>query len=155
MNRTRFSRRKFVSGAGVIGAGVAFSGRAFSQAADGLHIASNEYSWTVFFARENRDFKKSLDEGLRDVARSTLDGLEPFCEKPEEVDRIAPLLKKHGLEMRSLYVNSTLHDAAIADASIDQILAVARKAKTVGTRIIVTNPSPYGGEDPRTKMTSS
>ncbi len=151
MNLARFSRRNFLSAAAVIGGVTAVSVRssAESKTGKGLHIASNEYSWTVFYARENRDFKKSLDEGLRDVAQAGINGLEPFCEKPEEVERIAPLLKKHGLEMRSLYVNSTLHEADKADASIDQILAVARKAKAVGTRIIVTNPSPirWGGPE--------
>ena len=65
---------------------------------------------------------------------------------------MAPLLKKHGLEMRSLYVNSTLHDAAQADKSIEEVLAAAAKAKAVGTRIIVTNPSPlrWGGPENKT-----
>ena len=65
---------------------------------------------------------------------------------------MVPLLKKHGLEMRSLYVNSTLHDAAQADKSIEEVLAAAAKAKAVGTRIIVTNPSPirWGGPENKT-----
>jgi inosose dehydratase len=51
--------------------------------------------------------------------------------------------------MRSLYVNSVLHDPEQADASIAQVLAIGEKAKQVGTRIIVTNPSPirWGGPE--------
>jgi len=152
LKQSYLSRRKFVSNAAGIAGFAALSGfTGTTRASNRLHVASNEYSWTVFYARENRDFKQSLEAGLRDVERSRLNGLEPFCEKPEEVDRIAPLLKKHGLEMRSLYVNSTLHEPDKADASIEQILAVARKAKAVGTRFIVTNPSPIRWAGPENK----
>jgi len=63
-----------------------------------------------------------------------------------------PLLKKHGLEMRSLYVNSTLHDPAQVDKSMEEVLAAATQAKAAGTRIIVTNPSPlrWGGPENKT-----
>ncbi len=49
--------------------------------------------------------------------------------------------------MRSLYVNSVLHERQKADQSIDSVLAIAEKAKSIGTKIIVTNPSPiqWGG----------
>ncbi|MDP2897583.1 MAG: sugar phosphate isomerase/epimerase, partial [bacterium] len=89
------------------------------------------------------------DSGLREVAASGMDGYEPLVSAPGEIDRLGPLLKKHGLEMRSLYVNSTLHEAGRADKSIEEVLAIAEKAKGVGTRIIVTNPSPirWGGPE--------
>ena len=114
-----------------------------------LHLASNEYSWTVFYQRENRDFKGSLESALGDLTRSGLNGLEPSIEKTEEIDRLARLLKKNNLEMRSIYVNSTLHQPDQVNKSIDQILAIAEKAKAQGTRIIVTNPSPirWGGPE--------
>jgi len=76
-----------------------------------------------------------------------MDGYEPLANNPQEIDRLGPLLKKHGLEMRSLYVNSILHERNKADESIDAVLAIAEKAKGIGTKIIVTNPSPirWGG----------
>jgi len=115
--------------------------------AAGLHVACNSYSWTVFYGRESRDFNKSLDAGLADVAASGLDGFEPGATDPAQIDRLAPLLKKHGLGMRSLYVNSVLHEPDKAQASIASVLAVAKRAQSAGTRIIVTNPSPiaWGG----------
>jgi inosose dehydratase len=114
-----------------------------------LHVACNQYSWTVFYARENKDFNASLDEGLAEVAASGIDGFEPGVGGLGQIDPFLPLLKKHGLEMRSLYVNSTLHEPSQVDASIAQVLAAAAKVKTVGTRIIVTNPSPirWGGPE--------
>ena len=51
--------------------------------------------------------------------------------------------------MRSLYVNSILHERDMAQESIISVLAIARKAKELGTKIIVTNPSPirWGGPE--------
>lgn len=112
-----------------------------------LHVACNAYSWSVFYQRQGRNFDQSLDEGLAEVAASGLDGFEPSFADVAQVERLAPLLKKHGLEMRSFYVNSTLHEADRADESIRQILAVAPSAKEAGARIVVTNPNPlaWGG----------
>ncbi len=114
-----------------------------------LHLASNHYPWLVFYRREKRDFNASLDSGLAEVASSGVDGFEPIVTAPEQIDELAPLLKKHGLQMRSLYVNSVLHNPDELDKSIQQVLAIAGKAKGAGTRIIVTNPSPirWGGPE--------
>lgn len=51
--------------------------------------------------------------------------------------------------MPSLYVNSTLHQAAEAQKSIDTVLAIAEAARLIGTSIFVTNPSPikWGSND--------
>ena len=114
-----------------------------------LHLACNQYPWTVFYARDNRDFNQELDKGLSEVAASRFDGYEPLANNPQELDRLGPLLKKHGLEIRSLYVNSVLHERDKAQASIESVLAIARRAKELGTKIIVTNPSPirWGGPE--------
>lgn len=147
------SRREFLRGT-VLAAGLAAMPGAIETvakaAADKLHIACNQYSWGVFFQREGRDFAGSLDAGFAEVAASGLDGFEPGG--PEQIEQMAPLLKKHGLEMRSLYVNSTLHEPGGADKSIEDVLAAAAKAKAAGTRIIVTNPSPirWGGPQDKT-----
>jgi inosose dehydratase len=147
------SRRKFVKdvalagGALVIGANIADSAE---QNRDGkLHLACNQYPWTVFYARDNHDFNQELDKGLGEVITSGFDGYEPAANNPQELERLGPLLKKHGLEMRSLYVNSVLHERDKAQESIESVLAIAVKAKNLGTKIIVTNPSPilWGGPE--------
>jgi inosose dehydratase len=126
------------------------SGAVAKAAAGKLHVACNQYSWGVFYQREGRDFGASLDSGFAEVAASGIDGFEPGG--AEQIEQMAPLLKKHGLEMRSLYVNSTLHEAAQAGKSIEEVLAAAAKAKAAGVRIIVTNPSPirWGGPQDKT-----
>ncbi len=151
MTANRLARREFLYGVAAVGTVSELGGQpvAGNKPDRSLRIASNEYSWQVFYARDNRNFRQSLETGLRDVAESGLNGLEPSCESPQDIDRLAPLLTKHRLEMRSLYVNSTLHDPQKSDASIKQVLAVAERARSAGTRIIVTNPSPirWGGTE--------
>ncbi len=148
------SRREFLKGM-IMTTGLAVAAPAMgavARAGSGtLHVACNQYSWGVFYAREKKDFNASLDAGFADVAASGIDGFEPGVGGLAQIEPMIPLLKKHGLEMRSLYVNSTLHDAAQADKSIEEVLAAAAKAKEAGTRIIVTNPSPIQWSGPQNK----
>lgn len=145
------NRRDFVVTAAATGAGLLSWPRRRVCAAQAtekkLHLATNSYPWITFYRRDNKDFDGELDASLGAVAESGVDGFEPILNRPEDVARLGPLLKKHGLEMRSFYVNSLLHEAAQADQSIRDILAIARRARDVGSKIVVTNPSPirWGG----------
>jgi inosose dehydratase len=125
------------------------AGRVAAAPSEKLHVACNQYPWLMFYQREGKDFNKSLDAGLAEVARSGADGFEPMIGSPQQVDEMAPLLREHGLEMRSFYINSLLHQAEEVDKSIAQIVAAAEKAKRAGAQIIVTNPSPirWGGPE--------
>ena len=151
MSNDMISRRRFVKdlamAGGAVLAGGGAAGAVGRSGRERLHVACNSYSWLVFFRREGRDLNTELDAALGELAASQLDGYEPGANNPQELDRLGPLLKKHDLEMRSLYVNSVLHEPEKAEQSIESVLAIASKAKTLGTRIIVTNPSPiaWGG----------
>ena len=83
------------------------------------------------------------------IAATGIKGYEPIINSPTEFQDLGARLEKHGLEMRSLYVNSTLHEAAEVEKSATRILAIAHEAKKLGTEIIVTNPAPikWGGEE--------
>ena len=153
MSNNAISRRGFIKdlalAGGALAMGASSAGIAGQNRSGKLHLACNQYPWTVFYARDNRDFNQELDKGLSEVAASRFDGYEPLANNPQELDRLGPLLNKHGLEMRSLYVNSILHERDKAQASIESVLAIAHKAKELGTKIIVTNPSPirWGGPE--------
>lgn len=112
-------------------------------------IASNTYPWGTFAQREGRDFPLHTDESLAAMASSGVTGYEPIVESPAAFDGLAARLRRHGLRMRSLYVNSVLHDAARAEASMGEVLAIGRRAAETGTTIFVTNPSPirWGGPE--------
>jgi len=150
MNNDITSRRTFLGQIAAVAA-TTLSAKALAEDAKKLHIACNQYPWLVFYQREGKDFNKSLYAGLGELAKSGMDGYEPLVTDPTEIDTLRPLLGKNNLEMRSLYVNSVLHDPATADNSVEEVLTIAKKAKSIGTKIIVTNPSPIQWGGPQNK----
>ncbi len=151
-NHFLMHRRGFLFRAGVAAGGALLTARipaAGQTAGKRLHLATNQYPWFTFYRRDGRDFGASLDQSLQEVAAGGMDGFEPLVTDPKQLDALVPLLAKHKLEIRSLYVNSTLHLPDAARQSIESVLAIAQKAKQAGTRIIVTNPNPirWGGQE--------
>lgn len=114
-----------------------------------LHVATNTYPWGTFAKRESKEFVQHTDELFAQIASTGLTGYEPNIRAVAEFDGIAERLRQHGLEMRSVYVNSLLHNAEAAKTSIAEVLEVARKAAELGVKIIVTNPAPirWGGPE--------
>jgi len=112
-------------------------------------IATNTYPWFTFARRAEIELQLHADPLLSQIASAGIGGYEPIIKSPKEFDGLGNRLRESGLEMRPLYVNSTLHDPAKAEASIAGILAIAKRAKELGVRIIVTNPSPirWGGTE--------
>lgn len=143
MNRRDFLRSTAATGLALMARSLPAAG------AGGPHIATNTSPWGTFAQRDGGTFTLHTDEALAAVAAAGLAGYEPIINAPAEFDGLAARLKAHGLEMRSLYLNSTLHEEASAATSIAGVLAIARRAVEVGTRVIVTNPSPirWGGPE--------
>ena len=144
-------RRHFLTTAATT---VALASSGSLPAAPGVlrHVATNTYPWGTFAKRKGSSFPLHTDASLAAIAAAGLPGYEPAVNSPAEFDGLAERLARHGLEMRSLYVNSLLHDEARARQSHDEVLAIARRAVALGTRIIVTNPSPirWGGPENKT-----
>ncbi len=132
-----------------LGAIAAFSTFPMSADSPRLHIATNTYPWGTFAKRLGENWPLHSDDLLGRIASTGITGYEPAIFKLEEFEGLGDRLKKHGLEMRSLYVNTLLHEEHEAEKSIDSVLAIAAVAKELGTRIIVTNPSPirWGGPE--------
>lgn len=130
----------------------AVSGSLRAATGSAPHIATNTYPWGTFAKRAGGSFPLHTDDSLAAIASSGIVGYEPAIGSPAEFDGLAERLRRHGLEMRSLYVNSALHDATQAEKSIADVLAIARRAVEIGTKIIVTNPSPirWGGPENKT-----
>ena len=142
-------RRAFLGTAGA----AALAGPALSSAGEPqLEISTNTYPWGTFAARDGRPFDPRSDETLDAIAAAGLTGYEPALTDVTELDGLGPRLQARGLRMPSLYASSTLHDEALTQASIENVLRIARRAATMGTRIIVTNPTPirWGGPENKT-----
>lgn len=114
-----------------------------------LHFACNSYTWNTFYGREKKSWMADPDASLTDFVASGLTGYEPGMTNAADAVKLAPYLKKYKLDLRSIYVNSELHDPAEAQKSIDTAIAIAEAVKPLGTRIVVTNPNPikWGSAD--------
>ncbi len=113
-------------------------------------LATNIYPWLTFYRRQGRDFEADLEASIKEVKQSGADSFEPILSTPEKTDRLADVLTRNGVAMNSAYVNSTLHEKTAIQTSIDSVLKLANIAQArMGTKIIVTNPSPirWGGPE--------
>lgn len=110
------------------------------------HVSTNSYVWTTFARRDDEEFGSDWENDLKQVAKAGMDGFEPGIGSVAQLDEIADWLQRRGLEMRSMYVGTQLHEADGIDDRIGHVLTLAERARALcGTSIVVTNPDPLGG----------
>jgi inosose dehydratase len=149
-------RRTFLQSLAGLAALIPFTKTALAETKTGAAgqspIACNQYTWHTFYQRQGRNWSADLDASLADFAKSGIVGYEPSITSADEIQKLAPLLKKHKLEMHSLYVNSTLHKADEADKTLATVTAIADAARPLGLQVVVTNPSPikWGSSEDKT-----
>jgi len=146
-------RREFLAGMGVGAAALLWGGtlRAADKPADaGPHVAINQWSVGAMRGRDKKRPGISWDEELAELAACGINGLEAGLQTPEQADTLAAQLAKHGLEMRSVFIGCELLDAIAAEKDIPRVLALAKRAKALGTKIVVTNPSPLPNRQGKT-----
>ncbi|WP_439558977.1 sugar phosphate isomerase/epimerase family protein [Dyadobacter sp.] len=137
------NRRQFIESLTAVSAALA-SIPAFGEKQDrGQYpLSCNQYAWVTFYARDGKDWSANLDTSLADFASTGLKAYEPSLNNADEVARLLPLLAKYQLQMPSVYVNTSLHEAKEAAGSIDSVLKIANALQPAGTKIVVTNPNP-------------
>lgn len=137
------NRRQFLNTLAVsAGAAVLSEAARAEQTAAPFPLSCNQYSWITFYARDGKDWGKDPDASLAEFASTGLKAYEPAFNNADEVTKLLPVLKKHRLVMPSVYVNTSLHDAAEGAKSIESVLSIADALKPADTKIIVTNPNP-------------
>ncbi len=139
------NRREFLADTGLAAAAVLCSGiaaQAAAEPADRLHVSINQWSVGSVRRRDKQNAKIAFDDELAGLAAADIDGLEPGLGSADQVDALAAQLAKHGLQLRSIYTGSAVDDPANVDKELDRIIALAKRAKEAGTKIVVTNPRP-------------
>jgi inosose dehydratase len=145
MTKSLPNRREFLADAGLAAAAVLWSGTAAHAAdspGDRLHVSINQWSVGAVRSRDKQNPKIAFDAELAELAASGVNGLEPGVGSAEQVDALASQLTKHGLQLRSIYTGSAIDDPANVDQELERIIALAKRAKEAGAKIIVTNPRP-------------
>lgn len=137
------NRREFLAETGLAAAAVLCSGVAVKAAAepeDRLHVSVNQWSVGAVRGRDKQKAEITFDAELAGLAAAGVNGLEPGLGSADQVDALAAQLAKHGLQLRSIYTGSSVDDPASLDQELKRIIALAKRAKQAGTKIIVTNP---------------
>ena len=112
-----------------------------------LPISCSSYDWFTFYRREGKEWWQDPDACAAEFLQTGLTAIEPSLTSAEQAGQMIAMLKKHNIQLPSIYVNSVLHKATEGSKSIDTVLSIASEVKKYNTKIIVTNPSPlqWGG----------
>jgi inosose dehydratase len=140
----KLARRRFLAAMATAPAAAVMARAADSEASD-LHVSCQQVPWAIYQRREGGNF--DLEAAISGAAQAGLSGFEPIIGSPAQVERLARLLEKHKLQIRSFYVEAMLHDRAKAEASAAKILQIAQAAKRLEARIILVRPLPLPKEE--------
>jgi inosose dehydratase len=113
-------------------------------------VSINQWSVGAIRGRDKQHAGISFDAELAALAASRINSLEPGLGSADQVDGLFAQLAKHGLQMRSIYTGSSFADPPHVDKEITRIVALAKRAKEAGTKILVTNPSPLPNRQGKT-----
>lgn len=113
-----------------------------------LPISCSEYNWITFYERDGKNWGENPEANLAEFSASNIPGLELSLNHPDQLKKLIPYLKKHQIQLPSIYIGSSMHDESVAKKSSEMILEIGEIARTLGTEIIVTNPNPiqWGSE---------
>ncbi|MFT4568419.1 MAG: inosose dehydratase [Saprospiraceae bacterium] len=142
-------RREFIQSTSMVGMGSILN--PFDQPIFMLKkpmIAVQQYTWLSYLRREGITWNEDLDRFCQQLVDSGFSGFEPSFTQSSEVESFKAMLPKFNIWTSSMYVNSTLHDPDQIESSISNALSIAKVAKKMGIKIVVTNPSPIKWGDP-------
>ncbi len=109
---------------------------------NGFPLSSNSYNWTTFYAREGKNWGENPEADMAEYAKTGLQAYEPSLSSVDQAKALIAAMKKHGIQMPSVYIGSVLHDKAEIENSLENVRAIAETIAKYQTKIIVTNPNP-------------
>ena len=109
---------------------------------ENLPISANEYNWVTFYNRAGKSWGEDWDACLAEFTQTKIPGFEPSIRDAAHLEELIPFLEKYQIKLPSVYVGSQMHEEDLAKKSMEVILEIAKKAKELGTKIIVTNHNP-------------
>ncbi|MBI4551543.1 MAG: TIM barrel protein [Candidatus Latescibacteria bacterium] len=113
-----------------------------------LHgVASQVYVWMQTYSRQGQKFEEHLDEVLSDIAAARYDGVETFASliaTPEQADWLRRSCDRYRLQLISLYQGGVYHTRDEGARTVEETVALARRASEVGCPALNINPNPIG-----------
>jgi inosose dehydratase len=102
------------------------------------------YVWTQHFAALKETLAAGEEEALRATHQAGYSRIELSSDffKPEVRQQTGKLLAQYQLKPETVYAGTTLHEASAAETSVQTVVELAKFLKPLGTKVIITNPSP-------------
>ncbi|MBA4055249.1 MAG: xylose isomerase, partial [Marivirga sp.] len=119
------TRREFLRTAALASAFPGIDSPSPDESVYPFSISSNSYNWFTFYRRSGETWGNDWDACMSAYAQTGLKAYEGNFSSVDEVNSLAPYLKKYAIQLPSVYVNSTLHTRADSEKSIDGVLAIA------------------------------
>jgi inosose dehydratase len=141
-----------LAGATLLSRGLLFASGPAAASRYDPKLSIQNYIWMQHLDDE----KKTLAEGVDDVLSSFHEAGYHRVElgtgffAPELRDRTLELLDRYKLAPETFFPNTTMHEASVAEKSVNDALELARLLKPHGTRVIVINPTPKPDKAPKT-----
>ena len=107
-------------------------------------LSMEGYILTQYFASRKETLAAGEAEAIQEAHLAGYQRIElsdPFF-RPDVREQTRDLLAKYLLSPESVYAGTTMHEAAAAEKSMQEVLELAGYLQPLGTRIIITNPSP-------------
>lgn len=105
-------------------------------------VSTQAFPFMQRVQQRGNDWLADIDALVAQAAAAGIEGWEPIIRTPDQVDTILEAVRRHGLEMPSIYIGGELHEEDVGRASVENIVAIATRAAEEGTRFIVVNPNP-------------
>ena len=145
-----FTRREIlgkvakVAGAALISRGLILGSSGTDAAGYAPKLSVEGYIWIQHFAATKVSLAEGEEEALRETHQAGYQRVELSAEffAPDVRRHTTDLLTKFQLSPESVYAGTTLHEPRAAETSIHSALELATFLKPLGTRVIITNPSP-------------
>jgi inosose dehydratase len=138
-----------LAGASLVSPGIIWASPGKETTGYAPKLSVEGYIWIQHFASQKETLAEGEDEALRETHQAGYQRVELSSDffKPEVRERTRELLVKYQLNPESVYAGTTLHEVQAAEGSIQSVLDLAQFLKPLGTRIIVTNPSPKPNQE--------
>jgi inosose dehydratase len=127
---------------------VAGSCAVLSRAAQSSPRLSVEaYIFQQYASRQHKRLGDVLEETLSMARKAGFRNIELNQEffTPELREQTLGLLRSNGLSMPSVYVGGAMHEAALADKTIQRAFEIGAICKPFGCKAVVNNPDPKPG----------
>jgi inosose dehydratase len=116
-------------------------------------IGTGMYHWWQYYNDKKDVVTDHLDEVFDTITEAGLNAWEDSLPTEEYAEQLSALLPKYGLKFPTVYANSTLHtDDWEKEAA--HVVNQAKWAKTLGAKILITNPNPIDWSNPIDKSDS-